>query len=290
MDRVIRNTQAQVTLNVYGVDATLVDSEAPVTVTITDSAGAPVITGLATTHGGTGIYNATVPIANVQVLDIYTATWTVTLGGVVQFLTTEYEVVGGFLFSLGELRAFDAALSDVTRYPTIFLRMIRDVVEERFEKLVGAAMAPRGERETLDGDDTPTLLLAKFLPRLVVAGAEGGTSLTMTAYTPAQIANFQVKASSIVRKMDGTPFTNGFANVQLLYEHGHRQAPGPLKRVGLTWARELITEAPGPRRTVYESTEVGTIRYTLAGRDGRIGIPDVDAVLVDFAVRPPVKG
>lgn len=285
MDRILRNTQATVDIIIYGAsgDATNVDDATVVTATVRDGAGVTVQTGPAT-HAATGRYLITAgPFAT---LDTFTVQWAFTLNGVAQRLDSEFATVGGFMFSIGELRAMPRTdFDNATKYPAWALHDVRAQIEEAFEHITGVTWCPHGQRDVLDGDGTSSLFLSKIFPTRVVACAVGGTAFGVT-----ELANIAPSKSGLVRLVDGGTWPEGNRNVAMFYEHGMPSPPHPLRVAALIAAQEHLQSSPMSRRQLTETNEVGTIRYSIAGRDGHFGIPDVDAVLDEWSERAPKAG
>ncbi len=55
----------------------------------------------------------------------------------------------------------------------------------------------------------------------------------------------------------------------------------------MTLAKHYLLDSPISDRAMSESTDVGTIRYSVAGKDGPTGIPEVNAVIAQFNHRIP---
>jgi hypothetical protein len=280
VDSVLRNTAGTIELKLRDGDGALVDATGSVLVAITDGAGAAVTNGTATkTPATTGTYTFTVAPTYTAVLDQHTATWTGTVSGQPFTLTTEYEVVGANVFTISDLRAEDKALTDTTRYPAERLREAREAAIERFERAFMRAVRPRGRRATLSGDGSQLLLLPDTDVTLLRSVSEDGTALVVGDLT-------LDRSIGAVTKASGT-WAAGVDNVTVHYEYGVSTAPMDVRDALLQLAVEYATPATIPHRATGSSTDQGTVRYTLAGRDGPTGIPLVDAVGQEWGHRRP---
>jgi len=238
-------------------------------VTVTDPvavivAGTEVIsTGTPTLQDGYLVH--LVPNADLP-LGTYEARFSGTIAGQPFEDRQPFEIVGGHVVSLAELKAYDGgAFADESDDR---LRDARLWAEQRIEhvRAAGVAFVPRGASETLWADGERELWMEyprlRTVRSLTVAGVE---------VDPATV---EVRNMSI-RREDG--FTG---KVEVVYEHGYDHPSQPVKEVALLAAKEYLVRNLGSRATT-ESTDVGFYRLSIAGREGRTGIPEVDAVIAD---------
>lgn len=285
MERILRDVEGTIRLEVLDGAGDPVDADAPPTAEVVDSADAAVAGSpfaSAQPAGAVGVYEVALTLST---LDAYRATWTGTVAGKPATWRTAFEVVGGFLFTLAELRASDPALADEERYPAAALRKARQAAEERLEELCQIAFVPRGRRVTLSGVGSGLLLLPDMEPTRIVSAAVGGTALTAD-----ELAGVAPLAWGAAARAAGAIWARGDRNVTLLYEHGLPAAPEPVRRAGLTLAKAQLIRSPVPDRATSESSDAGTIRYSVAGRDGPTGFPEVDAVIEQFGQGIPATG
>ncbi|MEV6638102.1 hypothetical protein AB0M54_46005 [Actinoplanes sp. NPDC051470] len=239
------------------------DDEAPltpvaVTVTVTREGRTTAATS------GTAIRNGDVYTfaAGSLPLGVYTVRWD---GGTAAVDTSWFEVVGGHLFTVAEVRAYDADLS-ADRFPTSAVVRLRDYIAGEFESITGRSFVTRCRRipVELDGSCSP-------LPLVDVQATTFEDSAGQTVYA--------VSVEPV------GPFTlaegEGSYTAELTY--GFRSVPDDVKRAALLRIRTLLfAERSGipDRATSFQPAEGGT--YTLATpgvRGSETGIPDVDAVL-----------
>ena len=115
-----------------------------VTVGITRADGSTLVAaGTATNGTGTNPRTFNLSATHTALLDTLRVTWTSSTKGT---LTSVVEVVGGFLFSLADLRA---VATDTVAYPVSKLSEARTYAESELEKAVGFALVPRYSRETI---------------------------------------------------------------------------------------------------------------------------------------------
>jgi hypothetical protein len=280
VDRVLRNSSPAISVILY--DSTGNPANPPggaITADVKDSAGVA-ITGspFAVTNPPlvAGVLTFTIPAAALDVLDLYAVTWNISDGSKRR---TQFEVVGGFLFTEAELRAFDSELTDPP-YTDERVRVARQVVEEVFEdpRVTGVAFRPRGRRARLNGTGTSDLVLPDPLPHAVPSASIDGVALTA-----GELADLVLYDHGTVARKTGL-WTAGRRNVVILYEHGWAGRPAPINEAALKYARHVLARvAMGSDRATVQFTDIGAFRLSVAGRDGWTGLPEVDAVLKQFA-------
>jgi hypothetical protein len=253
-----------------------------VTADVADSAGFPIIgSPFDATSPATGLYQVTPTASATEILDVYTVTWNLPDETT---RTTEYETVGGFLFTLADLRAFDPNLADTAKYPAPLLTEIREATEDLFEAptVGGVAFRPKGRRVTVGGDGTNVLVVPDLEVTAVRAAAIDGVALS-----DEELADLDPTPIGMIFRKSAT-WPRGRRNVEVLYEHGLAVTPAPITRAAKLWARYQLVSPSAPLADPRASavfTDVGGYRLTLAGRDGPTGLPEVDAVLSQFGRR-----
>jgi hypothetical protein len=281
VDRVLK--QAPATLQVLNYDdaGNLLNVAGVWTATVVDSAGVAIAgSPLAVTNPAVGTYEAVLPAQTV--LDTYDVTWNVPDGSK---RSAQFEVVGSFLFTLAELRAFEAGFTDVAAYPVATLVGIRSAVEERFEEVTHVSWTLRGRREFLSGEGRARIFPRSYEIRRLVSARMDGVALSA-----GDLADVAVFPFGMLERKTGGVWNAGARNIEVLYEHGWPVPPMPIKRAGMRLARsEAIKTILGGsnERATAEITEMGSFRLSIAGREGPTGIPDVDAVLDQFGKGEP---
>jgi hypothetical protein len=230
---------------------------------------------------GTGEFSFTIPAEELDDLDILTADWTATFDGEPQTLRTEAEVVGGFLFTIAEARAFDSALADAGTFSAAQIVEGRNLATDALETACGVAFAPRYARETTSGTGRTYVPLKWAEVRNVRSASVSGTDLSS--------GNLALVYPTGV----GVDYANGFAagvhNVEVAYEHGMDRPPSRAKLAAIRLCRHYLTQFPLDDRTTRFDTESGSFTVAQPGMFGQsFGIPEVDSFVADYTQHVPV--
>lgn len=272
MERHLVNAPATISRGWYE-GGVLVDPST-VTIKIDRADGTNLIpAGTATSGTGAAARTYTLSIANMASLDILTATWTSATKGT---LTSTVEVVGGFLFSIADMRALGDPYSDTTKYPAAKVAEVRTLAEQTIEDPCGIAFVPRYARETLSGSGS-SIQLAKW-PRVrsVRSATVDGVALTGTDLT-------DLKANLAGELYRESYWTGGFNTIVVGYEHGYDTPPARVSQACLTLAKNWLVTGPLDDRMTSLSTEDGTFAMLTPGLRGSVvGIPEVDAVIQQY--------
>jgi hypothetical protein len=270
MDRLLSGAGSTIQVLTYDTNGALADVDgvnAP-SVVVRDSAGTSVLTPTGV-RDSAGTYHAVIPVTQ-TILDLYTVTWTWPSAAI---RTTQYEVVGSFLFSDAQLRAFDAELVAGT-YTPAKVRDVRETVEDRFSRACQVSFTRRGFRELFDGNGTCSLFLRQRMAQSLVSVKVSGTSIAVGSFTlyPYGKLEYTNCAGS---------FTWGTRNVEVLYEGGFAAVPSDIADAAMRYARYLLVPGANKNdeRITGISTDVGFARFSMPGKNAPTGIPDVDVVL-----------
>lgn len=287
MAKILRNSRSAIQLTLYDQNGAAVNADTnPATIAgaakVTDSAGVEVAGSPFTITRITdpGVYSFSVGTAITALLDLYAVEWTFTLDAVAQKRYSDFEVVGAHYFEVPDARAFDGGrLGSTTTYPAASIIAGRERAEDALEAACSVAFVPRARRVTLDGDGTRELILPDRYPRRVVSGSIDGVALTA-----ADIADLAYERSGrLVRKTLGGWGGTHPDDVVLLYEHGMDRPPPRARRAALLLlADDLIASNVGAR-VLSHTDESGTRQYAVAGRGRAFGIPEVDALVREYA-------
>jgi hypothetical protein len=211
---------------------------------------------------GVGKFAYTFTPAQTALLDTVTLYWTIPMGGVEQVFTSTVEIVGGFLFSIGEARA--RGLTDVTAYPAEMIVRKRTLIEQRLEKACGVAFVPRYALQTWHGAGDYVLSPQWPMPYMIRSVTRGTTPVTpVSAAVWIQGGNFQLSSGWSYRA----------ESVTIGYEHGHLALPEPARDAALDEAVLSLSQASSgqdPRIASY-STDDGSVRYFDPGATGTAG-------------------
>lgn len=260
-----------------------------VTVGVTRADGTALIApGTATSGATDNPRTVALTSAQTSTLDWLLATWTDAGGGTA---TTIHEVVGGFYFTLAELRNAQPDLADASKYPPEALLAARWQVEDEFEDIAGVAFVPRYRRARVLGHGTQTLILPDPLVRTVRSVWAYSTATAYTVFTADQLAALAPYAGGYITDGNGIAFSCGFDHV-VAYEHGHDRPPADLQRLAMVRAREVANESKTtiPARAERYTSPEGTLVFSLlpGGPGGRrTGNPDIDAALTRYGWDPP---
>lgn len=241
--RILQGAAATLTFRNLDADGSPVDAGGALTVGVIRADGTVLVAaGTATTHSVTptnnGIYTVALTGVQTATLDLLTATWT---EAGVSAHTTLHEIVGGYVFTIAEVRAFES-LGDETVYPTAKVIITRADVEDELERLREAAFVPRYARLTLDGTGEPEILTGRtFLRRLRTVKVLVGTgSSSSTSFTATQLASCVVTDDGRIRRGDSDIFPYGVGNIIVEVEHGFTDWGADLKTAALTRLRERL--------------------------------------------------
>lgn len=288
MERLLAGQPGTVHLTIYNEDGVAVDATGTPSVVVFDDAGNDLVTASATKTAATvGQYTYLVPKTVTEDLGGYYVEWTYTLAGISRTTKTYFESVGGHLFEIPELRAFDSDLADDTVYTAAKIREARVTAEQRFERAADVAFVPRAKTVVLSGDDTTKLVLPDAEIRAIYSASIDDVDLTVE-----ELDYLAIDKSGVIRRNDNQLWTAGFKNIVITYEHGYDTVPGPVKRQVMRLAYEaLVPSSLNPRATSV-STDLGEFRLSIANADaGRwTGIPEVDAVAKQFGRERPTVG
>lgn len=264
----------------FDVDGEPIALSAAGQVTVHDGAGVETFTGTATLSGGQP--SVSLPLAALPRLDRYVISWAGTVAGQPVAWSDSVELVGGFIFEIAQLRAFDRAFENVEKYPSALLHEIRSQVEDVIEgpRAANVAFVPRGRRITTGGSarlatgGQYAIRLPDFELRTAYAVTADGT-----AFTNDEINRLIADDNLLWRTR---PWPEGHRNIAIHYAHGLDSVPGAITRAALILAREHLVRSDLPARATATSIGDQMFRLTIAGRDGVTGIPDVDAAIDQF--------
>lgn len=277
MDRLLAGAGGTLSLLAYDAAGALADvdgTNAPSSVSVQGSGGTEVLTP-AGSRSSAGTYATTIPVS-LTTLDLYTVLWTWPSAAT---RTTQFEVAGSFLFSDAELRAWDPDLTTAA-YSAEKVRDARETAEDRFASVARWSFTRRGRREWLDGDGTEELFVAERKLASVTSVAIDGVALSAP-----ELAELEVYENGKIVRPSG--WTEGRRNVEILYAFGDLTPPAPVRDAGLRYARHLLAHGPFDDldRATGLQTEAGFLRISQAAPGGKVGIPDIDAVLADYGRR-----
>lgn len=273
MQRVLRDAPRELVLEVEDADGVPAGDTTAATLTVTDVAGVAMTGSPFTATVDAGVLTATLSAAALNTLGVYDLLWTITRPGGVEKRRDQLEVVGAHLYTLGQFRSRYDDFGDVERWTPDRLRRNRDAVEDLFDHYTSPAMRARRRRVVLDSNGSPEL----ELPDMYVSAI---TSMTVdgTALSGPELAALQIYDTGHVRRASGF-WAWGHRNIVIVYEHGLAQVPEDIHDAAMRLASATLTTPATPDRATSISTDTGSFRLTIAGKDGATGFPDVDAAL-----------
>lgn len=264
-----------------------VDAVAGVNVTVTRANGAVLVASTpATSDPAVGVYTYPLPAANTAVLDVLHAVWhDVTSGG---DWHSYHRIVGGFMFSIAEARAYDDVLNDSGKYPSIDLAATRDEVEDEAEWICDRRFVPSYARVTVSGDGTDRIHTSchdlRNVRAISVADSLAGAAVSLTAQ---ELASCALLPGGVILRTDGGIFTWGTNNVTIDLEYGLDAPDAMLAAAAITRLRSRLL---GPRTGLPERsrewTDPNGNHYVFTGPDAlTTGIDSVDAVYARYSMR-----
>lgn len=281
MRRVAIGEAAVLTLKVYNDDGVAVEADGPVSVSVSDGDGVEIATGTATNDPAVGVYTYTLPETAVDTVDLYEVVWEADVATRGRTWTTRYEVVGGHYFELADLRTFNAAIEEnPSRYTAAKLRDARDTASERLDTECALAFTPRRARQVLRGSGRRVLVLQHNAIRALYGVAVDGVEFTEDELDLVKLLDFGLEL----------PAGNAWdpdTEITVDYEHGLDEPDPSVVRAAKLLAVDYLIPSAIPARAKSETTDLGTVSYSLAGRDGATGIPEVDAVIVRYGRNTP---
>ena len=272
---------AAVTLTATFYDDGVAVDPGVTTVAVSDLTGAVVVAaGTATT--GTGTSRSYVLAAHPQ-LDILTVTWTTANYGA---FTSTLEIIGGFIYSLMEARAYDNnALGNANIHTAAALEETRARVTDEFQTICGVSFVPRVVRIVLNGACASYLDLAMArVTRIRAIETRLLGASTWTAYTVDQLAGVLLDTNGFIQQETAGRWPDGRQNVRVTYEHGYDRVPGPIKDAALMVTRYLFAGDILSQRTITMSSEFGTTQLATVNpsRGWHYGLPRADGILEEY--------
>lgn len=271
-ERAAQSTPHTASVTFYS-DGVVVDPGV-VAVTVTRENGTALTNGNAT---GVGAAARTFALTTTHTasLDILTVTWVSSTYGT---LTTQVEIVGGFLFSIAQARAVKP-LNNTDTYTAAAITEARTLAEMALEDACGVAFVPRYARRSFDGSGSGDLLLPP-LARTVTVGSIDGTALTSS-----ELADLEIYDSGVLYNPLG--WTAGRRNVSLTYTHGYPSPPPRVGRACLLLAKRFLVDSPIHDRATSVTTDDGTTSFfvTAGVRDAVFDVPEANAVVEEYGMR-----
>jgi hypothetical protein len=289
VERVLRNTAATVSVTFYN-GSSAVEADGVVSVVAKKADGTTLFTTNATNDPAVGVYSVVIPAQSS--LTQVTISWTGSFSGTPVTIQTDVEIVGGFYFSIGELRNYDSALSNTTRFTDAALVEARDYVEAEFEDICKRAFVPRYWREdSLEIDyDENMVWLEKPEPIKFLSIKQNAADL-LNYYTSGSLVkdkNSPRGIHVINTAVNLFNYNTLYYPISVEYEYGLTSVPIPIKRKALKRAKMLLL---GQNSTIDERAltmilpDIGSVNLATPGvRGSQTGVPDIDVVLSRYTL------
>lgn len=292
MDKILRNTSQTVSV-VFYINNVATEADGAVTVVAKKADGTTLFSTTATNDAAVGSYSVTVPAQ--ADLNSLTLTWTGAFSTVSMSVVSNVEIVGGFFFTIAELRNYDSVIAgNLTRFPDSALIKARDEVEAEFEDICHRAFVPRFWRETgIETDsDTSMLWLEKPEANRFLSFKVNNVDY-LSWYTAGYFTRDKYSPRGILVTGAATglfaydPFYYPTALV-IEYEYGALQVPTPIKEKALKRAKQKLlglSSTVDERALTMTLPDIGTINLATPGvRGSETGVPDIDVVLSRYTL------
>lgn len=275
MQRILQRTSAALTWSPVDSDGepSLVDP-GTVTVTITDSAGVELHADAATTSDGVE-RTYTLSTTDTATLDVLTATWKVA-GNVVA--ETQAAIVGGYYFTLAELRASHKTVLDNGKWTNALLLKLRNEVEESFESWTQMSWVPRFSVSTVHAGlaDVQAIRNIRWIRHY-------SDNDTFTEGSAAEVADTHGTAWGSVHG-----WCHNYGRTVIGVEHGMNEPPADLKAAAMRYCQRLATRRESglsDRAQSYTTPEGMTVNVGRIGTDWR---PTGDEIIDEVLRRPDI--
>lgn len=268
----------------FTVDGDLADADGAVAVVVTRDDGTELASDPSAAHVSEGVYRFLLePQAT---LDRLTFTYTGMWSGEEQSDEQVHDLVGGHYFTEREARAADPSFTEGA-YSDDDIRVARDEVEDAIEGICGRAFVRRFHSETISGDGSCSLLLARLIPRRVLRLSVAGVALAGP-----ELEALALDDSGELARSSGR-FTAGSRNIAVAYEYGEDAPPPLIKRAALllfkAWLPAFKASQSGPSLSGVTRLSAEGLSLSFGSIDGTTtGIDAVDRLIHTWRGNEPV--
>ncbi len=294
--RILRGATATLLYDLLDADGEAVNATGTLTVGVTRADGTLVLpagTPTVKPAGTTGRYTVGLTAAQTATLDVLTATWADSATPTAARSTTHL-IVGGFMFSIADLRASEPGLDDTGTFPSPLIIAARNKVEDEAEEICDRSFVPRFSQVTVDGTGEDTIITGVSEIRTVrsIRIYDSPGSATYTSFTAAQLAGVVASPDGQLRRTDGGVFDWGFGNVVVAVEHGLTEPRDDLREAAMIRCVDRIRRKDSqiPERALRYQRDDGFSFELDVPDEFTTGIPAVDAVYQRYSRRRQVGG
>lgn len=168
-------------------------------------------------------------------------------------------------FTVDQFRAYDDGSKLSADLSDDDIERVREHVEGVFDRAAGTPFVPCGTVETVVGVGTARLRTEAAMPlRAYEASTAAGPLEGLAARGMGFDAPRAVARGEAVR---------------IAFEHGYAVRPAALLRNALVYADSIVGAPAVNPRAMGAQAEFGYMKFSVAGKDGATGIPEVDAFL-----------
>lgn len=263
------------------VDGALVDADGAMSVTVTNDEGAGLL-AVAASHEALGMYSVLLTPAETATLDFLTLAWTATVSGVAYTAMSTVEVVGGFWFSVPQIRA---AFVELAAYTDARIQAARTDAELFLEEQTDWSAVARYRRESIafHRRDTYHAVLGRWPVLRVRSVTLNGVALSSDDLATVTVDPDGVLFFERQTLLSAWSLTRSRVLADVSYEYGPRVVSASAARVAMILARHRLLRGPLDDRRIGLPVEGGGVVALLTpGVKGSVtGIPEVDQWLLD---------
>lgn len=197
-----------------------------------------------------------------MLLDTYLCTWSFGGSMIITLCEEPY-------FTVEEFRVFDDGSKLSNEITDGHIADIRSHVEGVFERAAGTAFTLRGARDTLIASGAKIAYrLSNPMPHKILSCVVDDADIAESV---------RIRGDFIILEQ---PVRHGHC-IEVHYEYGYAVPPDALRHNAMLFADALIGSPSVNPRATGQEMDYGYVKFSVAGKDGATGIPEVDAFLSD---------
>lgn len=212
-------------------------------------------------------HDITTPSISIDYLqyDDYLAQW---MNGETVVAEQYFDVASFPYFSLEEMKADLAGTKTQIIVEDAELASKREIVEDWFDDAARCSFCIRGYREKLYGTGSTGYALDKAYVQEIISLTVDGKAVGPHEYSIRGLGILRFK----IAVADG-------AEIVIHYTHGQNKRTSELTRFAMMYCRSILGSSNIDPRATGERNEFGYLQFSVAGKNGATGIPEVDAFL-----------